>query len=109
MEKLRARLLANTVEEEGPLDTPCWVWTGPRAWDGRYGLIHWKGPWHHERAHRVSYEAFIGPIPEGLLVCHHCDIPCCIRPEHLFVGTAGDNIADMVSKDRHARETPRPS
>lgn len=51
-------------------------------------------------AHRVAYEAFIGPIPSGSLVCHHCDVRACIRPEHLFLGSHADNVADMIAKKR---------
>jgi hypothetical protein len=56
-------------------------------------------------AHRFSYEISNGPIPPGMMVCHHCDTRACIRPSHLFLGTQKDNIQDAVSKNRMARGT----
>lgn len=55
----------------------------------------------HIRAHRISWEHHFGPIPDGLLVLHSCDVPNCVNPNHLFLGTNADNMADKMRKGRH--------
>lgn len=77
----------------------CWVWRGGLEADG-YGRFPDAGGWR--RAHRVAWELYYGPIPEGLCVCHRCDNPACVRPDHLFLGTHRDNIRDRDSKGRAA-------
>lgn len=80
--------------------TGCWVWSGKRI-KGKYGAVKSNGTAHV--AHRLSYEMFVGPIPEGMLVCHHCDNPPCINPDHLFVGSHSDNMKDCFAKGRQSR------
>jgi hypothetical protein len=83
----------------------CWLWMAARDRDG-YGKFAIGLGGHdqiHTRAHRFAYEAFVEPVPEGMVVCHRCDNPPCVRPDHLFVGTPLDNNNDKVAKGRHAR------
>lgn len=75
----------------------CWVWIGSRNAHG-YGLMSRKSKTH--RAHRVSYEAYKGVIPETLVVRHMCDNPSCINPDHLIVGTQRENVMDRESRGR---------
>ncbi len=75
----------------------CWLWIGNRCPKG-YGILAVKR--RPKRAHRVSWEMHFGAIPEGLLICHRCDTPGCIRPDHLFIGTQQDNLDDMYQKGR---------
>jgi hypothetical protein len=77
----------------------CWLWTGLINPYG-YGRI-----WHDGAmtgAHRVSYTLAKGPVPRGLHVCHHCDNPSCVRPDHLYLGDDARNLADMVARKRSA-------
>ena len=75
----------------------CWIWTGSHTTDG-YGGFYAYGK--KIRAHRWSYEFHKSPIPDGLSVCHACDVPACVNPSHLWLGTARDNAIDMVRKNR---------
>jgi hypothetical protein len=80
--------------------------TGCREWTEKlnhagYGRVCIDGK--DVLAHRLSYELAYGPITNNLKVCHHCDNAKCVNPEHLFLGTQQDNLADMVKKGRHIR------
>ena len=76
----------------------CWLWQGAKDLDG-YGFIKRKDG-VQLRAHRVSHELHHGPVPLGMFVCHTCDTPSCVNPDHLFLGTAKDNTDDMIRKGR---------
>lgn len=85
-------------------DDSCWEWTGALTRQG-YGRFPFGDG--TLRAHRVAWVLAHGPIPDGQMVCHRCDNPQCVRPDHLFLGSAADNVADMFSKQRHAIGTER--
>lgn len=75
----------------------CWLWEKSLARKG-YGVIHIKNK--RKSAHRYSWELYYGPVPKGLFVCHKCDTPSCVNPEHLFIGTHTDNMRDAKRKGR---------
>lgn len=86
------------------VDNGCWEWLGCLSKNG-YGVFsvpHIPGENKHSYAHRFSWELHFGSIPEGKVICHKCDNPSCLNPEHLFIGTQKDNLADMVKKNRGA-------
>lgn len=76
----------------------CHLWTAHCNREG-YGTFKLEGK--KARAHRVAWEIANGPIPDGLHVCHTCDVPECVNPSHLWVGTNTDNMRDCVKKGRH--------
>lgn len=85
-------------------NTGCWLWTGPangRTPSNYYGVLMLSGK--RQLAHRAFYEHFRGQIPAGLCVLHSCDVTACCNPDHLFVGTHSENMADKVRKNRHAK------
>lgn len=80
--------------------TGCWLWVGSVNRDG-YGEINHSGS--TKKAHRASYELHQDPIPEGMEVCHRCDVPGCVAPHHLFLGTRKENMEDAARKGRMSR------
>ena len=88
------------VQEDG-----CWIWTAgtrPNSKGVLYGR-HFSDEQKSVGAHRFSYQLHIGEIPKGMYVCHKCDTPLCVNPDHLFIGKHLDNMADMVQKNRSYR------
>jgi hypothetical protein len=80
--------------------TDCVLWTGYVQPNG-YAKTSYRG--RPEWAHRAAWQKANGPIPDGMWVLHRCDVPLCINPDHLFLGTHLDNMADMRAKGRSAK------
>lgn len=95
----RAVALARLTERSMPEpNSGCWLWTERVDPKGGYGEIRLgRKKW---RAHRLSWAVHFGAAPDSLMVCHKCDVPSCINPAHLFLGTARDNMVDMARKGR---------
>lgn len=86
--------------------TGCLEWAGYRTHNGKgYGLVWYAGS--KIGAHRAAYLEYVGEIPDGMFVCHSCDNPACVTPEHLWLGTAKDNSDDKINKGR--TNTPKGS
>lgn len=100
----KRRVKLSTVEAEFMrhvrVTDGCWSWQGNRNLHG-YG--RWQNRGKTWVSSRASYTLFIGPIPGDMLVCHHCDNPQCVRPDHLFLGTYLDNTRDRQQKGRSCR------
>lgn len=98
MTQLESRFMQKV---EPVTETGCWIWMAGTNGDSRkfsYGQMYDGNK--TRAAHRLSYELFVGPIPAGLFVCHRCDVPLCVNPAHLFVGTQSDNMLDASRKGR---------
>lgn len=80
----------------------CWLWTAGMDRHG-YGKFTMAGQRTHIPAHRASWLLHNGEVPSGLFVLHRCDVRSCVNPDHLFLGTNDDNMADMVAKGRSPR------
>ena len=90
---MRERFWSKVNKTEG-----CWLWTGGKNYG--YGQF-WDGR-KPQQAHRISWGIHCGPIPDGLWVLHRCDVPSCVNPAHLFLGTHTDNMRDAATKGRLA-------
>jgi hypothetical protein len=87
---------------EEPPTNGCWLWRGSiLSKDEPYGIITCCGTRY--LAHRLSYEIFVGPIPDGLIVRHNCDTPSCVQPLDFLLGTQPDNVQDKVNRNRQSR------
>ncbi len=75
----------------------CWIWVA--ATRSGYGRVWVDGKL--VSAHRYSYEMYVGPIPDGMVVRHKCDTPSCVNPDHLEIGSQAENIGDAVRRGRH--------
>lgn len=93
----------NQVDKSGE----CWEWVGYTSESG-YAKITINANGDKMAAHRFAYEMANGPIPEGMVVCHSCDNPTCVRHDHLFLGTAADNTFDKVKKGRQSKGEHQP-
>jgi len=101
---LHKRLERNIFHE--PM-SGCWLWAG-RFNKAGYGTINVDAK--ARPAHRILYELYKGKIPNGLIICHHCDMPACVNPDHLYAGTYKDNSEDMIRRGRgYHQKTKNPA
>jgi hypothetical protein len=96
MKKITKKALESNIIKDN--NTQCWEWQGALTKRG-YGKI--KEGIKTFAVHRVAYTLYIGVIPKDFNICHKCDNPKCINPDHLFAGTQADNMKDKVKKGRH--------
>jgi hypothetical protein len=88
------------AQSTGNADDECWEMHGKDRCRGGHKRIRLDDK-KRMQVHRLAWEAYHAePIPDGLLVCHHCDNPSCFNPHHLFLGTNQDNMDDRIAKGR---------
>jgi len=90
---------------EYDLNGGCWLWNRYANPKG-YGRANVRGRFF--LAHRLSWESVNGPIPDGLFICHKCDVPACVNPDHLYAGTVIDNSRDAVLRGRQPHGETHP-
>ena len=97
---LQQRFEAKIIPEP---NSGCWLWTAGYFKDSGYGSfrVSTDPRKSNEGAHRVSWKLYRGSIPEGYCILHRCDVRECVNPDHLFIGTKGDNNRDTSQKGRH--------
>ena len=105
---IKARPTKERFDEkwEAVTETGCWLWTGIQQrskqgeakYYGRMSVKHSDGSWHNANAHRLSWLLHRGPIINGLYVLHKCDVPACVNPNHLYLGTPQQNTNDLIKR-----------
>lgn len=96
---MRPNTLQSVLDRRVRDGNGCMIWPGAKR--NGYGVVSLHN--QSQLVHRLVYEHHYGAIPEGMFICHHCDVPACSEPTHLFIGTPRDNVVDAVSKGRHAK------
>lgn len=96
LRRLREAFEAKYIPEP---NSGCWLWTGA-LWLNGYGQLKIPRTRKNIGAHFASYVLHYGRVAPGIYVCHTCDVPCCVNPEHLFLGTQSDNMRDASRKGR---------
>ncbi len=97
MEELKNKILKKSTPEP---NTGCWLWDNPTEVTKGFFYGHLNGTY----AHRESYRLFVGEIEPGFVICHKCDTPACVNPDHLFKGTQRDNLLDACRKGRRIKK-----